>query len=96
MATSNSSTQRNATPDLEAAGDRVREANDRFVSASRKVTGAYLDGLEKYATGVAQAERKLGEQSQIEPFGQLLNVHAKLTEDFVKASVSATRELISA
>jgi hypothetical protein len=96
MATSNSSTRRNAGPDLDAAGDRIREANDRFVSAGRKVTGAYLDGVEKYVTGVAQAERKLGEQSQIDAFGQLLDAHARLTEDFVKASVSATRELISA
>ena len=66
------------------------------MAAGRKVTGAYLDGVERYVAGVAKAERKFGEQSQIDVFGQLLNAHASLTEDVVKASVTATRELISA
>jgi hypothetical protein len=95
MATTANS-RRTATPDLEAAGERIKEANDRFTDASRKVTTAYLDGIEKYVAGFAKAERKFGEQSQVEVFGQLLTAHANLTEDLVKASVAATRELITA
>jgi len=85
-----------AGPDLDAVAERIREANERIVAASRKATVAYLDGVERYVAGVVQAERKVGEQSQIEVFGQLLNAHASLTEDVVKAGVAATRELISA
>jgi hypothetical protein len=97
MATSNTRTKTDtATPDIEAASEQIREAGDRFVAAGRKVTIAYLDGVERYVAGVAKAERKIGEQSQIDSFGQLLNAHANLTEDVVKASVAATRELISA
>lgn len=95
MAATTSNT-RTITPDLDAANERIREANDRIWSAGRKVTNAYLDGVEQYIAGVAKAERKFGEQSQIEPWGQLLTAHANLTEEVVKASVSATRELISA
>jgi hypothetical protein len=97
MDTSNTSTKTNTvTPDLEAASEQIREAGDRFVAAGRKVTIAYLDGVERYVAGVAKAERRIGEQSQIDAFGQLLNAHATLTEDMVKASVAATRELITA
>ncbi|HEY2258159.1 MAG TPA: hypothetical protein VGH45_00525 [Solirubrobacteraceae bacterium] len=85
-----------ATPDIEAATERVREANDRITEAGRKITVAYLDGVERYFTGIAKAERRFGDQTQFETVGHLLNAHASLTEDVVKASVSATRELISA
>ncbi len=101
MATSNTRTTGNtkagtATPDFEAATDQIREAGDRFAAVSRKVTGAYLDGVERYVTGVTKVERKIGEQSQVDVFGQLLNAHAQLTDDLTKAGVAATRELISA
>lgn len=84
-----------SAPDLEAASERVREANERFAEAGRKVTNAYLDGLERYFTSMAQFERKLGQQSQVEPVAGLLNAHAKLTEDVTKVSVSAARELLT-
>jgi hypothetical protein len=98
MATSTSHTNstKNATPDFEAATEQIREAGDRFVAAGRKVTHAYLDGVERYITGVTKVERKIGEQSQIEVFGQMLTAHATLTEDVAKASLSATRELVGA
>ncbi len=95
MATS-SSKQTNIYPDFEAANDRTREANERFLEAGRKVTIAYLDGLERYVHGLAQFERKLGEQSRLESFAGVLSAHAKMTEDLTIASVSATRELIAA
>jgi hypothetical protein len=91
-------TTKNGTfvPDLDVATERAREANDRLTDAGRKVTSAYLDGLEKYVAEFAQFERKLGEQSHVETVAHLLDTHAKLTEDVVTASVSAARELIAA
>ncbi len=83
-------------PDLDAATERAREVNERLTDAGRKVTSAYLDGLEKYVADFARYERKLGEQSQVEAVASLLDTHAKLTEDMVAASVSAARELIAA
>lgn len=85
-----------STPDFEAAAERVRKANDRITDAGRKVTSAYLDGVERYVVGFAGAERRLAEQSQFESVGDLLSTHASITEDVVKASVAATRELIKA
>jgi hypothetical protein len=97
MATSNTRTKRSTvTPDVNAASEQIRETGDRFVAAGRKVTVAYLDGVERYVAGVTKAERKIGEQSQIDAFGQLLTAHATLTEDMVKAGVAATRQLVSA
>jgi len=87
---------RTAGPDLDAATERVREANDRITDAGRKVTAAYLDGVERYVAGLADTERKLARQTQFESVGELLKAHANVTEEVVKASVGATRELIRA
>jgi hypothetical protein len=92
------STSRNhtSTPDFEAAAERVKKANDRITDAGRKVTSAYLDGVERYVIGWTEAERKLAGQSQFEGVSELLSAHASITEDVVKASVAATRDLIKA
>jgi len=97
MDTSNTRTNgTTAGPDLDAVAERIREANERILAAGRTATVAYLDGVERYVAGVAQAERKVAEQSQIEVFGQLIKAHAGLSEDVVKAGVTVTRELIRA
>jgi hypothetical protein len=83
-------------PDFEAATERAREANERFAQAGRTVTGAYLDGLEKYVNGVAQFERQLGDQVKVETVSGLFHAHAQMTQDLTKASVRVARELISA
>lgn len=81
--------------DFEAAAERARDANERLLDASRKVSGVYLDGLEKYVAGLAALERKISEQSQSAAAASLFEAHAKLTEELARASVSAARELIS-
>jgi hypothetical protein len=95
MAANQTKQDRNLYPDLETAAERARETGDKFVEAGRKVTNAYLDGVEKYVHGVAQFQRKLGEQSQLEPLSGVLTAQAKLTEDLTSASVTAARELIA-
>jgi hypothetical protein len=96
MAAATSSKQQNSLyPDLEAAGERVREANERFIEAGRKVTSAYLDGVERYVNGLTQFERKIGAQSQVEGVTGLFNAHAKMTEDVTSATISAARELVA-
>jgi hypothetical protein len=83
-------------PDFESAAEQVRETGDKFLEANRKITNAYLDGVEKYVHSVAQFQRKLGEQSKVEPFTGVLTAQAKLAEDLTSASVTAARELIAA
>jgi hypothetical protein len=82
-------------PDFASAAEQARETGDKFVDASRKITNAYLDGVEKYVHGVAQFQRKLGEQSKLEPLAGVLTAQAKLAEDLTSASVGAARDLIT-
>ena len=96
MATASTKNTTTFIPDIEAAGERVRVANERFLEAGKKVTGAYLDGLERYITGITEYERKVGEQSQLDVLASVLTAHAKLTDDVTKASLSVARELIAA
>ncbi|HET8978676.1 MAG TPA: hypothetical protein VFN87_11000 [Solirubrobacteraceae bacterium] len=95
MASTSTKQQNTLYPDLEAAGERIREANERVLEASRKVTGAYLDGVERYVAGLTQFERKLGAQTQVDAVAGLFNAHAKLTDDVTGASIAAARELIA-
>jgi hypothetical protein len=90
------STKSTLTPELKAATERVSEANERLAEVSRKVTNAYLDGVENYVADFAEFERKLGEQTKVDAVASLLRTHAQLAEDVAKASVSAARELIAA
>jgi hypothetical protein len=94
--TNTSSKTNTAVPDVEAATERARKANERLFETGRKVSSAYLDGVENYVSGLAKFERKVGQQSQVESVASLLGTHAQLTEDVVKANVSAVRELITA
>ena len=82
------------TPDFDAAFEQARETGDKLVGASRKVSGAYLDGVEKYAGHVADFQRKIGEQVKVEPFAGVLAAQAKLTEELATAGITAARELI--
>ena len=93
---SQSTNRQSIIPDLAAVNERIRETNERWADASRKLTTAYLDGVDSYVAGVTKAERKFGAQSPVTALGDLANVHADLTEDVVKAGVAATRQLISA
>ena len=93
MAAATSTKQSNVYPDLEAAGQRVRAANERFIDAGRKITSAYLDGLERYVNGLTQFERKVAAQSQLEAVTGFFNAHAKMTDDVTSATVTAAREL---
>lgn len=88
-------TPKTALPDFETVAQRARETNDRFTDAGRKVTTAYLDGIEKYVAGFTALERKVAAQPPFELFAGLIDAHAKITDDVVKASVAATRELIA-
>jgi hypothetical protein len=83
-------------PDLEAVTERARETNERLTEVGRKITTAYLDGVEKYFDSFADFERKLGRQSQVEAVAAMLDTHAQLTQDVAKAGVGAARELITA
>ena len=82
-------------PDFENVAEQARETGDKFFDAGRKVTNAYLDGVEKYVHGVAQFQRKLAEQSKVEPLTGALNAQAKLGEDLTSASITAARDLIA-
>ncbi|HWF36302.1 MAG TPA: hypothetical protein VG295_13070 [Solirubrobacteraceae bacterium] len=96
MATSNTKTSFAPLDNLEAASERARETNERLTEVGRKVTSAYLDGVEKYAESFADFERKLGKQTHVDAVASAFDTHAQLTEEVVKASVSAARELIAA
>jgi hypothetical protein len=90
-------TKTNTTvPDFAAATERAREANERLLAAGRKVSTAYLEGVESYIAGLAQLERKVAEQSQVDAVASLIGAHADLTEEITKVSVSAARELMPA
>jgi hypothetical protein len=96
MATTRSTKTNTAVPDFEASTERARAANERLLEAGRKVSAAYLEGVENYISGLVQFERNVAEESRVDAVANLLGAHADLTEEITKVSVSAARELIAA
>ena len=96
MAATSSTKTNTAVPDFQAATERAREANERLLEAGRKVSTAYLEGVENYISGLVQFERKVAKESPVDAVASLLGAHADLTEEITKVSVSAARELIVA
>lgn len=96
MATKTADHTFGVAPDLDTVVEQTREAGDKLVASSRRLTIAYIDGVEKYVGSVTQFQRKVGEQIKLEPLTGLLNAQAKLVEDLTSAGVATARELISA
>ena len=48
-----------AVPDFEAVTERARDANEQLLAAGRKISTAYLDGVESYVNAGLSAAREL-------------------------------------
>jgi hypothetical protein len=82
--------------EAQAFATYAREANARLRNAGRKTSNAYLDGVEAYVNELTRAQRALGEQTQVKPVATVLGAHADLTDELVRVSVSAARDVIAA
>ena len=78
----------------DAAADRIRDLNERIIESSKKAGNTYLDIYEKTLKSIADYQKKVGEQSDVEWVTTIANAQAGFTRDLAGAYTSAARSLL--
>ena len=92
--TQSSRSKTTANDNVDAAAERIREANERIIESGKKAGGIYLDLYEKTLNSIADYQEKVGEQSRIEWVTTIANAQADFTRELATAYTSAARNFI--
>jgi hypothetical protein len=79
---------------FDEAADRVRDLNERVLSASKKAGNASLDSYERTLVSIADFTEKAGSASQNEWISAVAHAQADLTRELAGAYTSAARTLL--
>jgi hypothetical protein len=90
MASSSSNTQTAVNETTE----RIRDLNERILTASKKAGGAYLDAYEKALQSIADYQEQVAKQTDIEWVTTIVDAQARFTRELTKLYVSTGRELL--
>ena len=74
--------------------ERIRDLNERILTAGKKAGGAYLDAYEKALQSIADYQEQFAKQSDIEWVSNIVDAQAKFTREFTKAWVTAGRDAL--
>jgi hypothetical protein len=79
---------------LDEATGRLRDINERVVTASRKAGNATLDSYQRALVSFADLTEKAGHASQNEWIAAAAHTQADLTRELTEAYTSAARTLL--
>jgi hypothetical protein len=79
---------------LEEAAERLRELNERIITASKKSGRAYLDAYEANLKAIADQQAKLAGETDVDWVGTLLNAQADFTRELARVSAAQRRDLL--
>jgi hypothetical protein len=79
---------------IDEAAERVRDLNERFLTASRKAGNATLDSYERTLVSIADFTEKAGSASQNEWVSAVVHAQADVTRELAGAYTSAARTLL--
>ena len=65
--------------------ERIRDLNERILTASKKAGGVYLDVYEKTLHSIADYQEKVGKQSDVEWVSTIANAQADFTRELDRA-----------
>jgi hypothetical protein len=74
--------------------DRIRDLNERIITAGKKAGGAYLDAYEKALQSIADYQEQVAKQSDVEWVSTVVDAQARFTRELAKVYVSTGRELL--
>src|SRR3954465_4432044 len=74
--------------------DRIRDLNERIITASKEAGGAYLDAYEKALEAIADYQEQVAKQTDVEWVSTIVDAQARFTRELTKVYVSTGRELI--
>ncbi|USQ77748.1 hypothetical protein [Ornithinimicrobium cryptoxanthini] len=96
MATTNSgkSPESGFTPNLEEAADRIRDLNEKMITASKQSGNVTLDAYEKTLKGLLDFQEKSASATQLDWVQAIAKAHATYITDVSKAFTSAARDAL--
>ena len=74
--------------------ERIRDLNERIVTAGRKAGAAYLDAYEKALESIAAYQEQVAKQTDIDWVSTVVDAQARFTRDLTRLYVSAGRALL--
>jgi DNA-binding ferritin-like protein len=74
--------------------ERIRDLNERILTAGKKASGAYLDAYEKTLQSIADYQEQVAKQSDVEWVSTIVDAQARFTRELTKVYVGTTRELL--
>jgi hypothetical protein len=74
--------------------DRIRDLNERILSAGKQAGGAYLDAYEKTLQSIADYQEQVAKQTDVEWVSTIVDAQARFTRELTKLYVSTGRELL--
>jgi hypothetical protein len=74
--------------------ERIRDLNERILTASKKAGGAYLDAYEKALQSIADYQEQVAKQTDVEWVSTIVDAQARFTRELTKLYVSTGRELL--
>ncbi len=81
-------------PSIDATFDQVKDLNEQFLTAARKVGNLYLDSYEKAVDRTIEAELKLAGLSQQEWLRNLIEAQADFTREAATSYTTTVRSLL--
>jgi len=74
--------------------DRIRDLNERIITASKEAGGAYLDAYEKALESIADYQEQVAKQTDVEWVSTIVDAQARFTRELTKVYVSTGREFL--
>ena len=74
--------------------ERIRDLNERILTASKKAGGAYLDAYDKALQSIADYQEQVAKQTDVEWVSTIVDAQARFTRELTKVYVSTSRELL--
>jgi hypothetical protein len=79
---------------VEQTTQRIRDLNERILTASKTAGGAYLDAYEKALQSIADYQEQVAKQTDIEWISTIVDAQARFTRELTKLYVQTGRELL--
>lgn len=92
--TTDNSTSAFTLPSVKDATQGIRDLNERWLESSKSAGLVTLDAHEKTLTSIADFEKKVASDSQVEWVSDIATTHAKLLSDITTSYTTAARDLL--
>lgn len=81
-------------PNVEEAAERIRELNEKLITAAKQSGNISLDAYEKTLAGLVDFEEKVADASQLDWISALAKAHTNFVNEVSSAFTTAARDAL--